>query len=649
MKLQGLLFIAVAMLISSSCNSDEPARMETVSSHQRTTVVCNPKKGNNNYPAWAVFPDSKEKIRRIVMHLTLGTPDSLKTAHWDYCDHINILRVGGENGETKNYEIGRVITPYGRQYGKGWEFRWSIDVTDYSEILRDSVEIEYVHSGYESTDLGWAVSIDFDIYYGTPHIEQIGVEKLWYGNFVYGDPSNPLNEQVPAFDFNLPTGADIARVRIQHTGHGADRTKGCSEFCNRWRTLALDGEIVQTKDLWKKCGDNPLYPQSGTWIFDRGLWCPGDVQEPDITNTYPNKASNKHQLVLDMEPYVTENPKQPKENIRSMMFYYKSPENKNDVLLEDILKPNNDPFYNRLNPAIHQPKIKIRNLGSDTLRTLTIKYHTLIEGQAMNQQEFQWSGKLAYYESAIIDLPGKIYIDQSKANSFEVECLNPNGKKDAWKADNKKVVPFDAPKQMPCSFIIEYKSNGNPEENFIELTDADDKMLFSKMPEEVMPNMLYRDTVHLADGTYAELNLIDTKGQGLSFWYLTRQGFGSLRLLDLNGKLVHVFESDCGVGEKLAIYASKDFDNSRIRANYCIDLFPRATDSTFSLFVHSDTPESKMEVRISRDGKLVKSHKYDRMDKHEYSYDISKWKDGGYVVEMYIDGNLRYRNGVQKK
>jgi len=25
----------------------------------------------------------------------------------------------------------------------------------------------------------------------------------------------------------------------------------------------------------EECADNPLYPQGGTWIYDRAGWCPG--------------------------------------------------------------------------------------------------------------------------------------------------------------------------------------------------------------------------------------------------------------------------------------------------------------------------------------------------------------------------------------
>ena len=89
------------------------------------------------------------------MHVTLGCPDTLPCAHWDYLDHITLLKSGGRNGRNLNYELGRMLTPYGSIYNKGWSFTWTADVTDFALELRDSVQIEYAHSGYEPQTVGW--------------------------------------------------------------------------------------------------------------------------------------------------------------------------------------------------------------------------------------------------------------------------------------------------------------------------------------------------------------------------------------------------------------------------------------------------------------------------------------------------------------
>ena len=51
--------------------------------------------------------------------------------------------------------------------------------------------------------------------------------------------------------------------------------------------LKVDNGTQFDWQVWKDCGENPVYPQGGTWIYDRAGWCPGmatDVQVNDITS-----------------------------------------------------------------------------------------------------------------------------------------------------------------------------------------------------------------------------------------------------------------------------------------------------------------------------------------------------------------------------
>ena len=314
-----LILFFIAICISTNIIGQHTKTAHVIP-HHRTTIVTDPSKGSNPYPAWGVFPGDGESIRKIVMHVTLGTPDTLPTAHWDYRDNINILRKGGINGEVLNYEIGRMLTPYGSIFSKGWDFTWSVDVTDFSLLLRDSVEIEYVHTGYEPQTVGWALTIDFEITYGPEHIIPLSIQPMWRDSYDYGNTEKPIAEALTPITYTVAEGSSINRLRIQHTGHGMDRPKGCSEFCSRWRQVKFDGIVMQDKDLWKKCGDNPLYPQGGTWIFDRALWCPGDLQQPDIVDVKPTKKT--HSFSIEMEPYIATENIQAKEDISSCLIQY---------------------------------------------------------------------------------------------------------------------------------------------------------------------------------------------------------------------------------------------------------------------------------------------------------------------------------------
>ncbi|HMR85067.1 MAG TPA: peptide-N-glycosidase F-related protein [Niabella sp.] len=273
-----------------------------VVTHNRATIICDPSKGENPYPAWGVFPAGNYPVRKITMHVTLGSPDHLNTAHWDYLDHIVLRRKGGANGTELNYELGRMLTPYGSIYNKGWNWKWQGGVTDFAPYLRDSVEVVYIHSGYEDNTVGWALTIDFEVLSGPAVVAPLGMVPLWNKGYKYGDPNEKIEEHLLPVGYESVAGAALSRIRIQHTGHGMDRPRGCSEFCNRWRAIKLDGKLVDRRDMWKDCGNNSLYPQGGTWIYDRAYWCPGDLQQPDVIDVFTKPGS--HEVSLQMEPYT---------------------------------------------------------------------------------------------------------------------------------------------------------------------------------------------------------------------------------------------------------------------------------------------------------------------------------------------------------
>ena len=88
--------------------------------------------------------------------------------------------------------------------------------------------------------------------------------------------------------------------------------------------MIFNGKVIDRTDLWKDCGSNPLYPQGGTWVYDRGHWCPGDLQNPDC---YDVKASPKESLIdIDMMPYVDFiGEVDGKEAITAYLIQYKQP------------------------------------------------------------------------------------------------------------------------------------------------------------------------------------------------------------------------------------------------------------------------------------------------------------------------------------
>ena len=357
---KGFLLGLIGLFITCSTHAADTLHVVT---HKGETVVTNPAKGFNEYKRWGLFPSSKTPIRKIIMHVKFACPDSMRCADWDYLDIISIKRVGGVAGANKDFEIGRMLTPYGGAFNKDWKFDWELDVTDFSLLLRDSVEIEYNHSGYEENkDRGWKITLDFEIIKGHPLAEPISIQKIYGGNFKYGDSAQSIETFLPPVQFDRLGNADFAKLKIAQTGHGANKGDACGEFCSKKREIVFNDKVIDLRPMWKKCGDNVLYPQAGTWVYDRANWCPGYLQIPD---DYLLPLKNNNTIDINMEPYVAANT-EASENITAYLIQYKKAATKYDAGILDIMVPSNDKANLRRNPACKEPTIEIKNNGAST-------------------------------------------------------------------------------------------------------------------------------------------------------------------------------------------------------------------------------------------------------------------------------------------
>lgn len=627
-------------LISSLPAFAQPPVVTHVITHSRATIICDPKTGENGYPAWGVFPAENYPVRKITMNLTLGSPDSLHTAHWDYLDRIILRRKDGVHGTSPGYELGRMLTPYGSIYNKGWSWKWQVDVTDFSPYLRDSVEIEYIHTGYENNTVGWALTIDFEILSGPPVFTPMGMVPLWNKGYKYGDPNAKIEDSLLPVNYESKAGAAINRIRIQHTGHGMDRPRGCSEFCSRWRDIKLDGKTIDHRNMWKDCGGNPLYPQGGTWVYDRAYWCPGDLQEPDVIDVFVKPGM--HEVSLQMEPYTATGNIQAVENISAYLFEYSKPKQKNDVVIDAILAPSDEQRFFRLNPASFTPRLTIRNLGSEHLRSVTIVYGT--EGFA--KKTFHWKGDLPFNKVAEVFLPGEIQGNDGR-NVFSVLLTKPNGKKDAWTGDNEMHTSFTAPGKYPEKFVLELLTNNKPKDNSIYLVNAMLDTIFRKTPDQLEARTKYRDTILLTPGKYT-LSLTDSAGDGLEFWAEPKNGDGYLRMFDLKGNLIHAFESDCGNGEMLSFKAVQGFVPDTTIPKYAFSLYPRLITDQTELSVVSNRL-SDMTVLITVDGVVWEKHEYKGIKNAVFNYDLTHLPAGRIVVEALMDGVSKFKGRINKR
>jgi len=628
------------LLLANFCFAAQPDTI-FVTTHNREVVVTDPSQGINSYPGWGVFPDTSAEIRKIMLYVTFACPDTMRCADWDYSDRIILTRAGGLNGKTLNWEIGRIITPYGGFFKSDWKFTWQADVTDFSLVLRDSAEINFIHSGYEpNNDRGWLVTIDFEIITGTPVAKPISIAEIYNDNFPYGDPNQPIEEVLRPVSFTADENATFARLRVIQTGHGMDSPDNCAEFCKKYREIYFDDQLVDKRDLWRECGDNPVYPQAGTWIFDRGNWCPGYLVQPE-TFVLPLKPGNSHSINFKMEPYHCTSKDCGVQVISAYVIQYEAPSTAIDIAVEDVIVPSDKGIYSRLNPAGANPQIIVKNNGSETVRSLLIEYGN----EAFSKNSFKWEGALSFDKAETISLPGEILSNQG-INQFRVTLSNPNGKEDAYPEDNTMTVTFTPAPVHDSALVFYLMTNNEPEHNSWQLLASDGKVISERKLGSMTAQTAYRDTFHLAAGAYS-LVLSDTTGDGLEFWYNSKGGRGEARLLDGNNNLIKAFESDCGSGWVYNFVVGKNPDKIDPE-NKAISLYPARTSDVTSVNYFANKTQD-VTVRLINDpgGEIVEERRYPQLKEGIFTFDFQRFPYGRFYVNVMVDDEVIFRKRVR--
>lgn len=614
---------------------------QTITTHDRITVVTDPSQGTKSYLGWGKFPSASTPIRKIKLVVRFGCPDSLRCADWDYMDQILIRRKGGQKEKDLGYEIGRMLTPYGGAFAKQWNFEWETDLTDFSLLLRDSVEVEYRHAGYEpNNDRGWKITVQFEITPGPPALPPIAIHRIYDGHYAYGDSSKPIESSLKPVSITSSPKTRNGRFLVYQTGHGMDPA-GCGEFCSRYRAIYFNNTLIDKRDIWQKCGDNPLYPQAGTWVIDRAYWCPGELKHTDKYDltVLPNR---KQELDINMEPYHSVKPSAT-EVISAYLVEYGAYRSSHDVAMEDILVPSKKDIHSRINPAGINPVISFRNLGRQVLRTLSIVYGT----KGKTQSSYQWKGELKPGQTAIVSLPGIIESTNGE-NEFLVDLKNPNGKKDGYQPDNSLISQFrPVPKHGP-NLVFQYKTNHQPEHNSYTIRNAKNEAVLERKTGTLKADSLYQEKLRLPAGMYT-LQVRDTAGDGLEFWFNRRGGRGYTRLLDDQRRMLHHFESDFGTSLFYAFEVVEDSTKYQpIQEQPSIGLYPTMSAGPTTLDYFSNIAE-KVTVRLISDpgNQLVEEHIYENVKEGIFQYDMSYLPAQRYYVQVWVKGKMVFNKRLR--
>lgn len=508
-RIRPSLFCLVALLLFPPASTALAAPGDTLRVAVFDSLLWKNHGGENRR---ALFPDSTKRYEKILMHFRLKCPSG-GCGEWDYTMSVYVQRPSGDTVDP--VEIGRFITPYGKYFREGRSFDWVYDVTDYAMLLRDSVEIRTFYDGWSQ---GSYYSLDFELIEGTPARDVFRIENIYNGGFTYGNDADPIEAKLPERTITVDPLSTNTTLKITTSGHGFGGTDNAAEFSDKTHSILVGGQVRYRQHLWRDdCGQNPVYPQAGTWYYQRAGWCPGDIVYPDFYDLTPFVTPGQSAVIdYDMEPYTNADPSKPATYfVHAQVLYATGPNFTNNVAIEEVRRPTDEFRFHRMNPicADAAPVVVLRNRGGAPLTRAVINYG--IEGGT--QRRHDWTGNLAFMKTADVELPA---IDLGASpGRFVVTVSEPNGAADEYPRDNSVTTAFDVPARSSGTLIVELRTDDfldDPQTtNGIswEVITTAGEVLYSR--EGFDDRTRYTDTLRLPNGCYQFIISDSYFGDGL--------------------------------------------------------------------------------------------------------------------------------------
>ncbi|GAA4467106.1 hypothetical protein GCM10023093_22380 [Nemorincola caseinilytica] len=479
-----------------------------------------------NYDSTVTFP-AAGSYRNIYMIVTIGKyvcPGSpTYCGDWDYTVQNFLMTPGGDT-----LELGRLITPYANSSAPrtplAWKHRYVFDVTDYASKLTGSATMRLHYSGYSG---GFTGDIKFAFIEGTPDRNVTGLNRLWKGSYGYGGATS-INTNFTDVPQTAPAGTQSAEFKFNITGHGSDDL-GCCEFLSKNYKVMLNGAATETKAIWRdNCAVNELYPQSGTWLYDRANWCPGALVNSNFHKLPGITSGSSFNIALEYDAYTSPGGGLGSYTTEGHMIYYGGYNKTTDAGIDDIIAPTNNENHFRSNPICGTPTITVKNHGSNSITGMTFEYG--VKDSA--QQTHTWMGTLNAGESTEISLPALTNLETlagtTPVSTFVARIVTVNGSADLDPTNDKMTTPFNPSPKWDGQFRIMFKPNnqgaGGISETNWKIYDASNTVVKQRINAAI--NTLYTDTVTLPTGCY-RLEITDGSCDGLHWWvYDSNPGLG---------------------------------------------------------------------------------------------------------------------------
>jgi len=400
--------------------------------------------------------------------------------------------------------------------------------------------------------------------------------------------------------------ASYYKIRSAVTGHGQS-----GEFIPKFHYINIDGgENEFEYKVWNECSTIPIYPQGGTWIYDRAGWCPGDpttLFQFDITEYV--SPGQVHTIDYGLTNISGLN--QADYRISNQLVSYGAANHTLDAAILTVGKPNSaDASFQRFNPACMFPAVIVQNTGSTTITSLEFEYY-VDNGEVLN---YTWNGELNFLDSAEVILPVPNFTFWfGSGNHFNVVISNPNGQTEDYLNNNHYRIEFhntDAYEDDEV-LVLHCLTNNYGYQTSYTVMDASGTILLER--DGLENNTWYEDQLDLAPGCY-RIRIDDTADDGLYWWHNSTQGTGAFLLKNEAGYALEYFEPEFG---RFAIYEFTVYNETSIeeqKTSSIISIYPNPfsdmvnleikglENQEFKVTVYNTAMKSMMEENITVDG-----------------------------------------------
>ena len=529
-------------------------------------------------------------------------------------------------------ELLSFVTPYGIGLDLGAEGKtWYFDVSDFAPLFKGSKRFLMSLGGQNQEQ----IDMEFLFVVGTPPRPIIEFNQLWQGTNRAGSASiaSIINDsRFPVLNFTPNKNAKSYKLRSTITGHGAE-----GEFENNGGTVShmINIEGGESEFYWsvvQECGSNPIFPQGGTWVYDRQGWCPGEASltmqqdlspflTPGITISIDYNTSSPQNASGDYKYHAAH-----------QLISYGAANFQLDARINDVLQPSTKALYARKNATCTQPKIIVQNTGANTIQKLKINYWV---NQSATKQSFIWTGNLNAMDTLGITLPiANLWNDgvQKSGNVFHAEIVQVNDQTDEYSLNNHAFSAFNLPTVLPGRFTLEIRSNNVPSDNVVKILDEYENVIDERSLDKA--NTVFNFDYQLG-GCY-KLLIEDRGGDGLSWWANTAQGTGYAKIKNASGTTIKTMQADFGNSIELAFTTDWILSNEKYILSNSFLLYPNPSKQNITI-EGNELENAMFEIYNQLGNKVLDAFK---LQANKYTIETGNLAAGVYIVRLSKNGKF---------